>query len=104
MQVVSLFMDIFFYEGIGIANAVYDVPAGDAWFYRDKGQGDISKMPAGTGDQLLEEDQYFFGMSSVAQVIIAGIYDDGFRAIGCQQSFEEPHTGCQRRAAKTQVD
>lgn len=104
MQMVALLLYLFFYKSIGIANAVDDVPAGDAGLDRDEGQRYIPKMLAGMCYQLLKEDEYFFRMSAITQIVVAGIDDDRVGTIVCHQPVEEPYAGCQRRAAKTQVD
>src|ERR1700761_2750681 len=75
VQVVTLSLDLFFDDLIGIADTVDDVPAGDAWLNGNKSQWNISKPLTGAADQLLEEDKDFFGMAAIAQVVISGIDD-----------------------------
>lgn len=103
MQVVALPCNFFFDDPIGVANAVHNIPAGDAGLDRDEGKGDIAEALAGAANELLEEDEYFFGMTSVSEIVVAGIDDDRCRLEGGQQPVEEPDAGCEGGAAESQI-
>jgi hypothetical protein len=75
----ALYFYLFFDDLVGIADAVDDVPAADAGFDGDKGEGDIRRTGGGCGYQLLKKNKYFFGMAAVAEVVVAGVDDDGIR-------------------------
>jgi len=104
VQVVALLIYFIGDNSIGIPDTVDYIPSGDAWFDGNEGQGYVSKVLTGTADQLLEENEDFFGVAAVAQVVVSCVNDDGRRVEGCHQPIEEPVTGGEGRATETQVD
>lgn len=104
VQVFGLFVYFFFDDLVGVSDTVDDVPAGDAGFYGNEGEGDVAEVLAGAADQLLEEDEYFFRMTAVAEVVISGVNDDGVGVEGSDQAVEEPVAGCECGSAEAEVD
>jgi len=104
MQIVALPGNLFFDDLVGIADTVDDIPAGDAGFDGDEGQGDVAEVLTGAGHQLLEKNEYLFGMTAVAQVVVTGIDNNGIRMKGGDEAIEEPDTRSQGRTAEAQVD
>ena len=93
MQIMSFCSDLVADKVIGIADAVDDVPAGDAGFDGDECQWDLTEMMTDMRNHLLEEYEYFFRVPAIAQVIVTGIEDNGGWFITGHQSVEEPHAG-----------
>ena len=104
MEIVALLFYFFFDQLIGIPDAIDYIPAGDAGFDGNKGQGDVAELLAGAADQLLKENKHFLRMAAVAEVVIAGINDDGIRVIGGQEAVEEPIACGEGRAAEPKID
>ena len=103
VQVVALLNYFISNNFICIPDTVDNIPAGDAWFDGDEGQGDVSKVLAGAADQLLEENKDFFGVAAVAQVVVPCVNDDGRRVEWRHQAIKEPVTGGEGGATETQV-
>jgi len=103
MQVIGLFFYFLFDDLIGIADTIDDIPAADAGFDGDKGKGDIAELLAGAADQLLEENENLFGMAAVAEVVVAGVHDDGAGMEGGYQPVEKPVAGGERRSTEAQI-
>ena len=104
MQVVGLSVYFFFDDLVGVSDTIDDIPAGDAGFYGNEGEGDVAEVLAGAADELLEEDEHFFRMTAVAEVVISGVNDDGVRVEGSDQAVEEPVAGCECGAAEAEID
>jgi len=104
MEIVGLFFYLLFDQFIGIADAVDDIPAGDARFDGDEGEGDITELAAGAVHQLLKKNEYLFGVTAVAQVVIAGIDDHRSGMKGGDEAIEEPVAGGEGRTAESKVD
>lgn len=104
VQVVGLSVYFFLDDLICIADAVDDVPTGDAGLYGNEGEGDVTKLAAGAGNELLKKDEYLFGVAAVAEIVVAGVYDDPFRVEGSDESIEEPVTGGEGGSAETEVN
>ncbi len=104
MEVIGLPVYFCFDYLVGITDAVDDIPAGDAGFDRDEGEGDVAELLAGAANQLLEEDEYFFRMTAVTKVVVPGIDDDGVGVERCYQAVEKPVAGGECRTTETQVD
>jgi hypothetical protein len=103
MEVIGLPVYFCFDYLVGITDAVDDVPAGDAGFDGNEGEGDVAELLAGTAYQLLEEDEYFFRMTAVSKVVVSGINDDGIGVEGRYQAVEKPVASGECRAAEAQV-
>ncbi len=104
VEVVSQPVYLGFDYFVGIADAVDDVPAGDAGFYGNECKGDVAEVLAGAADQLLKEAEYFFRMTAVAEIVVSGVNDDGVGVEGSDQPVEEPVAGCECGAAEAEVD
>ncbi len=104
MQIVALPGNLFFDDLVGVADTVDDIPAGDAGFDGDEGQGNVAEVVTGMDYQLLEKNEQLFRVTAVAQVVVAGIDNDGIRVEGSDQAIEEPDACGQGRAAEAQVD
>src|SRR5580698_11513092 len=104
MQIVALPGNLFFDDLVGIADTVDDIPAGDAGFNGDEGQGDVAEVLTGAGHQLLKKNEYLFRVTAIAQVVVAGIDNDGIRMKGGDEAIEEPDARGKGRAAEAQVD
>ena|SRR5580692_11020587 len=100
MEVVGFAFDLLFDDLVGIADAVDDVPAGDAGFDRDEGERDIAEVIAYLAHELFKEDEHFFRMAAVAEVVVAGVHDDRGGMEGGDEAIEEPHAGGEGRAAE----
>jgi len=104
MQIVALPDNLFFDDLVGVADTVDDIPAGDAGLDGDEGQGDVAEVLTGAGHQLLEKNEYLFRVTAIAEVVVAGIDNDGIRVKGGDEAIEEPDACGQSRAAEAQVD
>ena len=104
VQVVGLSVYFFFDDLVGVPDTVDDVPAGDAGFYGNESEGDVAEVLTGAADQLLEEDEYFFRVTAVAEVIVSGVDDDGVGMERSDQTVEEPIACCECGTAEAEVD
>src|ERR1700755_611651 len=95
IQVVGLSFYFVFDDLIGVANAIDDVPAADAGFDGNEGEGNVAELLAGAGDELLEKDEYLFRVTTVAEIVVAGVYDHLFGFEGSHETIEEPIAGCE---------
>ena len=104
VQVVALPPDLFFDDLIGIADTVDDIPAGDAGFDGDEGQGNVAEVLTGADHQLLEKNEHLFRVTAVAQVVVTGIDNDGIRMEGGDDTIEEPDACGKGGSAEAEVD
>lgn len=89
---------------VRLPDAANDIPAGDAWLDRNKGEGDIAEPLVHPGVQRAERVEHGVWRLPVSQVIISGIADKRTRVAGRYQAVEVINAGRQGGTAETEVD